>query len=84
MKPEEAKYRLGAVYILVGFPALESAMRNVAAGTDLEALAQVPVPPARHAGEARWITIRVHGPLEVARRVAKRVNTRALRRLLSP
>jgi len=84
MNPEAAKYRLGAVFIVVGSPALEAAMRSVATGSDTGALEQVPVPSARRAGDARWITIRVHGPLEVALRVAKRVDTRALRKLLSP
>lgn len=84
MNPQAAKYRLGAVYLVVGDPALQAAMQSVTTGADVGALARVAVRPARHAGDARWVTVRVHGPLEVALRVAKRVDTRALRKLLSP
>jgi len=83
MSVEEGEYRLGAMYVLVADSTTEAAMRRLTERKDASALAGLSPRPARRPGDVRWVSVRVHGPLAVVERVARDIDVRALRKLLS-
>jgi hypothetical protein len=71
------------MYVLVADSTAASAMRAVTERKETAALAGLVPRPPRRPGDVRWISVRVHGPLAVVEQVARGIDVRALRRLLT-